>query len=286
MSMIAEWNVNCVFLAAMLESRHPKLFHELRQTLVAHGIEVRLLRNVKDIWAVDYCPVQVGNRKLVNFRYAPDYLRGDEHLITGLEVVEELGDFGRCHDSDIVLDGGNIVACQTRAIVTDKVYKENPGLSRADLRSKLATLLQVDQLIVVPKEPLDPIGHSDAMVRFIDEQSVLVNDYAKIDPSFGERLLQVLRRNKLAIELMPYWPEQRSRAGIPSAVGCYTNSLRTEKVVIAPVYGKKHDDFALRKLETVFTGLPIVPLHCTDLAREGGVLRCVSACYYKTQPRR
>ncbi len=196
---------------------------------------------------------------------------------TGDSIVKSFRDLGRCRRSPIVLDGVNIVASRTKGVVTDKIYKENPRSSRSELRDKLRDLLQIDQLIIIPKEPLDLIGHSDAMVRFIDQQSVLVNDYIKVDPAFGERLLQTLRRNKLAIEFMPYWPEKPSRAGIPSAVGCYTNFLTTEKVLIAPVYGKKHDDVALRKLETVFPGLPLIPLNCTDVAREGGVLNCLSA---------
>jgi agmatine deiminase len=277
--MIPDRNHNLVFLAATLRVRHPVLFADLEKTLAEHRIQVRELHNVRDQWTRDYCPVQIAPGNLVKFCYDPDYLRDEPELKTGDGIVRAFREFGRCRRSSIILDGGNVVASRTNAIVTDKVYKENPGLSRAELRDRLRTVLTVDQLIVIPKEPLDPIGHSDAMVRFIDEQSVLVNDYTKVDPSFGKRLFMVLRRHKLAVELMPYWPEKRSRQGIPSAVGCYTNFLMTEKVLVAPVYGKKHDDVALKKLESVFPGLPIVPLNCTVLAREGGVANCISASY-------
>jgi len=277
--MISDREHNLVFLAAMLRVRHPVLFADLQKILSKHGIGVRLLDIVRDQWLRDFCPVQIGPGKLVKFRYDPDYLRNEPELRTGGEIVKSFRGLGRCLRSSIILDGGNIVASRAKAIVTDKIYKENPRLSRDELRDKLQKLLRVDQLIVIPKEPLDPIGHSDAMVRFIDEQTVLVNDYTKVDSPFGERLISVLRRNKLAIEPMPYWPERRSQAGIPSAVGCYTNFLTTEKVLVASVYGKKHDDVALRKLETAFPGSPIVPLNCTALAREGGVMNCVSASY-------
>lgn len=277
--MIRDWETNCVFLAGMLKVRHADLFTRLNQILTDHGIEVRLLGNALDIWARDYCPVQVGPENLVKFRYDPDYLRDEPRLRTGDGIVKSFLDLGRCRRSPIILDGGNIVASRTKAIVTEKVYKENPGVSRAELRDKLQELLRVDQLIVVPKEPFDPIGHSDAVVRFIDEQSVLVNDYTQADPGYGERLFKLLRRHKLTIETIPYHPEQRASAGIPSAVGCFTNFLRTERVLVAPIFETKHDHAALRKLESVFPGLPIVPLNCTDLAREGGILNCVSASY-------
>jgi agmatine deiminase len=213
--MIADWDKNCVFLAAMLKARHPVLFSHLRQTLAAHRIEVRLLDKVQDFWARDYCPVQVCPSSLVKFRYDPDYLRDEPALKTGDEVIESFRRLGRCSRSPIILDGGNVVGSRTKAIVTEKIYKENPSWSRAELRDKLQYLLQVDQLIVIPKEPYEPFGHADALVRFIDEDRVLVNDHAQIDPGFGERLNQVLRRHKLCIETIPYLPEKRSMLASP-----------------------------------------------------------------------
>jgi agmatine deiminase len=283
--MIADWEVNGVFLADMLKVRHLDLFTQLHSVLTSHGVEVRLLDNVRDVWTRDYSPIQVGPRKFVKFRYAPDYLRCDPLLRTGDEVVKAYQSLGNCRHSAIVLDGGNVVAARSRAILTEKIYRENPDWRRADLREELQRLLQVEQLIVIPKEPYERFGHADAMVRFIDEETVLVNDYAKVDPAFGDRLVKVLRRHGLAIEFIPYFHERRFKDGIPSAVGCFTNFLRTEKVVVAPIYGHKLDAAALKKLEVVFPGISVVPLDCTNLAREGGVLNCISATY-RCPPRR
>jgi agmatine deiminase len=281
--MIADWEINGVLLPDKLKYRHADLFAQLHSRLVSHGVEVRLLHDVCDIWARDYCPIQVGPQKFVKFRYTPDYLRNDPQLRTGDEVVKEYKALGDCLHSAIVLDGGNVVASRTKAILTDKVYKENPDWTRPDLRKELQRLLQVEQLIVIPKEPYEPIGHSDAMVRFIDENTVLVNDYGEVDPAFGERLLKTLRKHGLSIELIPYCPEQRSTDGIPSAVGCFTNFLRTEKVLIAPVYGTRIEHVVLKKLKSIFLAIPVVYHDCTDLAREGGILNCISTSYCSPQ---
>src|SRR5438270_7983715 len=115
--MIPDWETNCVYLAAMLQDRHPKVFNGLQETLTTHQIEVRLLDNVRDVWAVDYCPVQVADRALVKFTYAPDYLRGHEEIITGDNVLKPLRNLGRCHRSPIVLDGGNVVGSHQKAIL-------------------------------------------------------------------------------------------------------------------------------------------------------------------------
>ncbi len=277
--MIADWEINGVFLADKLKDRHPDLFAKLHFTLVSHGIEVRQLHEVRDIWARDYCPIQVGLQKFVKFRYTPDYLRDHPKLRTGDEVVKAYQGRGDCLHSAIVLDGGNVVASRTKAILTDKIYKENPNWTRPDLRKELQRLLEVEQLIVIPKEAYEPIGHSDALVRFIDESTVLVNDYGEVDPAFGERLLKQLRTHGLSIEFIPYLPEQLFTNGIPSAVGCFINFLRTKSVVIVPAFGTEKDQIALSRLKPLIPDADVVSLDCTSLAREGGLLNCVSASY-------
>jgi agmatine deiminase len=282
--MIAEWEVDGVFLAGMLKKKHPRLFAELQKILTAHGVEVRLLRDVSDIWARDFSPILVGPGEFVKFYYDPDYLKSYPRLRTGEEVVGSFADLGDCIVSPIVLDGGNVVSSRTKAILTDKIYKENRTWKRPELRLELQRLLQVEQLIVIPKDPTDPtdpFGHSDGMVRFINESTVLVNDYTPIDPAFGERLAKIFRRYGLAIETIPFSRERRSRDGIPSAVGNYANFLSTEYVVVGPVYGNARDQAALDKLTALFPEVPVVPLDCTELAREGGVLNCITANFQR-----
>jgi len=278
--MISASEANCVYLAGTLEARHPQQFRELQSQLLSRGISVRTLGSVNDIWVRDFAPVQVADNLLVKFRYAPDYLQGHEHLLTGDDVVEAFRDLGQCYRSEIILDGGNVVGCRGKAILTNKVYKENPGWDRPQLRKQLQELLRVDQLIVIPKEPYDPIGHADGMVRFIDERTVLVNDYSAVDPAFGDRLAESLRQHQLRIETLPYFNEGRSREGIPSAVGTYINLLQTDRVIVVPVYGAAQDETALAKLESLFGNVPTISLDCTNLAREGGVLHCVSVSYH------
>ncbi|OWK34128.1 agmatine deiminase family protein [Fimbriiglobus ruber] len=277
--MIPDWEANGVFLADLFRVRHPALFEQLHSILVSHGVEVRLLDHVQDLWARDYSPIQIGPGEFVQFRYAPDYLEGHPELRTGREVAGQFHELGECRHSEINLDGGNVVTSRTKAIVTDKIYRENPNWERDKLRDELCRTLQVEELIVIPKEPYEPIGHADAMIRFLSEEAVIVNEYAEVDPAFGNRLVKVLCRHGLTIEYLPYYPEKKTLAGIPSAVGNYTNFLRTKKVLVAPVYGTHHDEIALRKLASVFPDLPILPLDCTELAREGGILNCVSASF-------
>ena len=108
------------------------------------------------------------------------------------------------------------------------------------------------------------------MVRFVDDHTVFVNDYSGIDEAFAVRLLNVLSRQRLVIEVLPYYHDGQALNGIPSAVGCHINSLRTERVVIVPAFGGTTDIVAVKKLESAFPRIPIVPLNCAGLAKEEG----------------
>src|SRR4051812_23389806 len=130
--MMAEWEVDGVYLASLLKVRHPAVFERLHGVLTSHGVEVRFLDRVRDIWAKDYCPLQVAVGEFVKFRYDPDYLRDDRGLRTGASVVNWFRGLGRCRRSRVVLDGGNVVASRRKAIVTEKIYKENPDWERAE----------------------------------------------------------------------------------------------------------------------------------------------------------
>jgi agmatine deiminase len=114
------------------------------------------------------------------------------------------------------------------------------------------------------------------VVRFIDGQAVLVNDYAQVDRAYGRCLRSALEKHGLACEVAPCFVEDRTTDGLPSAVGCYVNYLRTERLIVLPVFGVSQDEAALRKFERLFSGTGIFPLQCKKLARQGGCLNCVS----------
>lgn len=220
-------------------------------------------------------PVQVTQDDFVLFDYRPNYLCGHEHLVTPDEARSLVPPDGRLRRCDINLDGGNVVAGVGKVIVTDKVYKENPGRERSVLRDQLAEVLRAE-VAVVPREPYDVIGHADGVVRFVEEGVVVANDYNEVDPRYGVRLEAALRRHGLAVERLPCFRFDESHEGIPSAVGNFANFLRIGTQVIVPAYGIPQDDLACRVLDRLLPGATVVPLRCEGLAREGGVLNCVA----------
>ncbi len=273
--MIPDWHTDSVHFSALLPARHPDLWSRLVAVLDDAGVPHRLIEGTSDIWARDFMPVQVATGDFVLFDYQPDYLRGHEHLLTPDEARGVVSPGGRLRRCDINLDGGNVVASTTQVILTDKVYRENPGRDRGQLRAELASVLRAE-VAVVPKEPYDVIGHADGVVRFVGEGAVVVNDYREVDPGYGDRLEATLHRHGLAVERLPHFRVAEEHDGIPSVVGNYMNFLRVGPLVVVPGYGVKQDDLACRTLERLLPGATVVPLRCEGLAGQGGALNCVA----------
>ena len=174
--------------------------------------------------------------------------------------------------SEIVADGRNVVRWKYKVIMTDKIFAENRGIDPDALTKQIRELLKIDQLIIVPAEPGDMFGHTDEIVRFIEEKTVLLNDYGKIDPTFGEEVDSTLKKAGLEIVPFPYYLSIFNSFVNMSAVGCYINFLQVNGLVLVPTFSIKSDDEALRIAEIVFTDSKGLPIDCGTLAPEGGVL--------------
>ena len=274
--MVPDWETNLVYFSRLLARRYPASCSRAKRLIEGHGFPVRFLQGTADIWIRDYAPVQISRRRFVKFRYAPDYLRGYEHLVTNDEICGQLQGLGKINSSDLVVDGGNIVAARTKVILTEKVFRENPKWKRTEVRKHFQETFHNRTCIIIPMEPLDPIGHSDGLVRFLDDNRVVVNDYSKVDPRYGCKLERALAKHGLEINRLPYRPDKRSRRRVPPATGNYVNFLRVGNLVVVPAHGLPEDDEAVRVLRGLLPKATVVPLDCRELAREGGCWNCVS----------
>ena len=261
-----------VFVSDLLPRRHPHLAENLHAHL---GHRLRLIPGTRDIWCRDFMPVPVGPGRFVQFRYTPSYLRGAPDLRTpdafrriGLEGVRR---------SALVVDGGNVVRHGDVAVVTDRVYADNPRFSRPALRARLRDELEVERLIVIPAEPGDVLGHADGVLRLLDERTAMINDYRRVLPGYGRRVEALLSRHGIETVRCPYAPTDRvGLDGIPSAAGVYVNFVVAEDVVACPTYGFGADDGALRLIERCYSGRRVVPIRCNGLTAEGGALNCIT----------
>jgi agmatine deiminase len=71
--MITDSQTNFLYLSDQLE-KYRAFSADLVKILTKQGIKHGFLPLTKDIWAVDYMPIQVNQDRFVRFTYQPDYL--------------------------------------------------------------------------------------------------------------------------------------------------------------------------------------------------------------------
>lgn len=253
------------------------IYRELISALREWGVEVEILdrrAEAVDIWIRDWAFVEG-----VFFRYAPDYGKGlyshgavalaRDALARRLRI--------RCRALPVVLDGGNVIHNGTVAIVTEKVFRENPDFSRGEIERAIVSL-GFGRVVFIPVEPGDEVGHSDGMCRFVSERVLLVNDYGSASlRSFSRQLRRVLRAAKIDAEIveLPWFCRGGRCDGVPSAEGCYMNFIQLAQGIIMPAFGHHKDDKAREVIESL-TATSIATISATPLAKLGGVFNCIS----------
>lgn len=269
-----------VYLSALLKERYPGTCDRLVVLLGEYGIPCRFLQGTRDIWCRDYMPVQTASGKLVQFRYEPSYLKGKpEWEASRTDPAEVCRANGITPDrtSDINLDGGNVLLCGDRAVISDRIFTENPNRDRQQLLAELAGLLEAE-IIVIPAQKTDMTGHADGMVRFINRDTLIGNDRATEYKYWAQGIDAVLQRYRMHYEDVPFFYDYKDHKHPHHAIGIYVNYLQVGNLLVLPVFnvpGNK-DAEALARIRALFPARTVVPFNCNDIALEGGLLNCIT----------
>lgn len=172
-------------------------------------------------------PIQRRDGKYISFRYEPLYLKSYSKLRT--DFKRDVGsDFlnSEILYSNINLDGGNVVfsPSKRRAIISDRVFSENPKWEKAKLACELERILQAE-VFIIPSLKSDMTGHADGMVRFINESTCIGNRTAYKN-GLEQKIKRTLKKYGIEVIDFPY-----ASACSMNAVGCYLNFLETDDVI-------------------------------------------------------
>lgn len=276
--MLTDAQTNFLYLPdKLLKRRGLSGFVEaLKQVLETMQIPFAWLPDTRDIWAVDYMPVQTAADRFVQFHYWPDYIRKvPAHHRSVSDVPKMLRELEiEAVQCTLKVDGGNVVRATDKVIMTERVFRENEELERSVVIAALREALQTDQLVFIPwNEEADIIGHADGMVRFLDEHTVLMNDYQQ-ESALAAVVAERLRKACLEIVPFAYQPYRNKKEH--HAHGIYCNYLHMEQGILLPVFGQREDEQAVFQTEQLFPHQQVAVLNCRDIAFEGGVLNCVT----------
>lgn len=265
-----------VYLSGLLKSEYPETCNRLIKILEKHYVKYAFLEGTKDIWCRDYMPVQTPSGKLIQFTYNPSYLRGNKEWEDSRSDVKEVCRLNNIEAlfSDINLDGGNVLICDDRAIISDRIFSENPNRNKDELVKELTKLLECE-IIIIPTENDDMTGHADGMVRFVNKNTILVNNLEEEYKYWREGMQKVIEKYKLKYINLPFFLPKDSKHPL-SAVGIYVNYLEVNNLIVLPVFGRDEDKQAIDIIQKTFPNKVIETIDYNAVALEGGLLNCTT----------
>ena len=269
-----------VYMSDLLKERYPETCNRLLQILDKYHVTYDWIKGTKDIWCRDYMPVQTESGKFIQFRYEPSYLKGKKEWEESRSEVKEICRINNIDAafSDINLDGGNVLICDGRAIISDRLFSENPERNKDSLVKELAKLLECE-IIIIPalkSQDEDLTGHADGMVRFVDRNTIIGNERRPNEYKYMKEGLQAaINKFNLTYIDIPYFEDKDAKHPY-SAIGIYVNYLELNDLIVMPIFNNKEDKTAIEIIKKVFPNRHIETINYNDVAKEGGLLNCTT----------
>ena len=214
-----------VYMSELLKTNYPETCRRLIKIFEMHDVKYAFLKGTKDIWCRDYMPIQTESGKFIQFKYDPSYLKGNKEWEESRSDVNEVCRVNGidAQFSDINLDGGNVLICDGRAILSNRIFSENSNWDKEKLVSELSKLLECE-IIIIPAENDDMTGHADGMVRFVNRNTILGNKLADEYKYWREGMEKVIEQYGLKYIDVPFFlPKDPKHPH--SAIGIYVNYL-------------------------------------------------------------
>ena len=265
-----------VYMSELLKTNYPETCRRLIKIFEMHDVKYAFLKGTKDIWCRDYMPIQTESGKFIQFKYDPSYLKGNKEWEESRSDVNEVCRVNGidAQFSDINLDGGNVLICDGRAILSNRIFSENSNWDKEKLVSELSKLLECE-IIIIPAENDDMTGHADGMVRFVNRNTILGNKLADEYKYWREGMEKVIEQYGLKYIDVPFFlPKDPKHPH--SAIGIYVNYLEVNNLIVLPVFGRGEDKHAVDVLRQTFPDRVIETIDYNDVAQEGGLLNCTT----------
>ena len=264
-NLLTDIDTDFVYFSAL--TKRFQCFDSIIKILDRHQVKYGMVPLTKDYWVRDFMPIQISDSKYIQYRYNPDYLQNDNDHITNptscckqlkIETVE----------TNIVIDGGNVIKCSNAIIMTHKIFVENPSYSKIALINKLEKLFETE-IIIIPWDKCEPYGHADGMVRFINGNKILLNNYIDFDKKLRKKLINVLSPRFDIVELHYDVPKKSNFSWV------YINFLQVNNLILLPAMGIDEDMQALRLFKGIFD-TPVEQVNVAKIVGKGGALNCIS----------
>ncbi len=269
--MIKSSSTNTVYLSEHLKTdeRFIECYNGLTSLLDKHDVQHKLLSKTKDIWCRDYMPIQTEKDRFVQFRYEPSYLKNYLELQSDPREVCKANNI-KPEFSDINIDGGNIVNWTDRAILTDRIFTENPKYTdKTKLIDKIEKLLEVE-IIIIPQIKSDYTGHADGLVRFVDRNTLIGNDREQEYIYWKNGINKILKQHNIEYIDIPFI-DYKDKNHPEHAIGCYMNYLDVENLIVFPIFevNNNKDEEVYEIFKQIFPDRKIETINFNEVGKFG-----------------
>ena len=234
--------------------------------------DILLTDDVEDIWMRDFSTVHPEG--FFQFRYEPNYW---DDVQDAVYVQQQFTAFAQYYgleftSHDFVLDGGNIVDNGKNSLVTTTRFLDDNDLRYEVGKTILEEITEMPAIAILPPDD-EVMGHSDGMVMWADENTLLVNQY---DEPFRSEVLGELQTAFPEVQIIevPNQVEESEWRSFNSACGVHVNSVVTYENIYMPTFGTPAADNAEREAIAYHTPKTV---HHVSAACEGpivGIARC------------
>ena len=271
--MLTDHLTNTVFLSDWLSKECSILYQSLTKTLRDNAVDYQILANTNDIWCRDYMPIQTDEKRFVSYKYNPDYLQAQHkrRYITDAKKVRNVDFLQQAEtvELDLVLDGGNVVKCGNKIVMTEKVFVENKEMSRNEVQRLLEETFRCE-IVFLPWDEQEIYGHSDGLIHYLGDNRVLMTNYGDFDKSFAQNFLRILEKH-FDVKTLKYNVEKTDKNS-----WAYINFLQVGSLVLVPQLGIPEDDQALQQIAEAMPQCKVVGVPALEAVRKGGALNCIS----------
>ena len=276
--MITDNLTTRVYFSSILPEKCPVLNAHIIEVLQKQGIPYAYLSETKDIWCRDFMPIQIEEDRFVFYKYTPNYLRdkyGLQRQTNPIEVFQTeanqlLPILQKALSLDLVLDGGNVVKCGNKIVMTDKVLLENKDKSPEEVQRLLEEAFRCEVVFIPWDSQGEPYGHSDGIIHYLGDNRVLMTNYRDFDKTLARDYLRILEKH-FDVTTLKY------NVNITDKYSwSYINFLQVGNLVLVPQLGIPEDEQALEQISNALPECSVVGIPVLEAVRRGGALNCIS----------
>lgn len=275
---VLDQDVNLVYFSKKLLDMPEilQVYKEICSILDEYGVAHEVLEDTKDIWCRDYMPIQTYPQRFVQYDYEPDYLDCEEYRETKTNPNAASDSIHLVRKKTrLILDGGNIIRTAQGIIMTRKAYNAN-NMNQKDFERMFYQDFGIKKITWLKWDKSEIYGHSDGIVRYIDNNRVLMTNYAEFDKNIADSFRNSMKHDGYEVEELHFSSYTMPRND-DDLSWAYINYLQTSKVIIVPLLGiEEQDKEALAQIQNMFPKVDVKGVYAVPLLKGEGGFNCFS----------